>query len=309
MAARVLLTTWQEGGPAACARKLRAAAGMGLPIVLSGRRSARSVGAYFDLITDDGRLFYGDSFHLGYFPGGDESLAEALDAHTDLVAGLAGVADAEHVLDVGCGIGAPALRMASKHRCRVTGLNISREQVRQANELIAQVDLSDRISIQRADARTLEFPDDTFDAIVCLEVAGDVCVREDDKHRFVGELFRVLRPGGRVGFSDLSLRNAVSRTESKSVRSVLYHAATELVTDWPAIFRRHGFRTDHYRDILAQTLPTWDRLAAVYQERGREVERRYGRRLANRTIERLGRIRDVLAEHGLFPTFAAVKPR
>jgi hypothetical protein len=43
------------------------------------------------LITDDGRLFYGDTFHLGYFPQGDESLGEALDAHTDLVAELARV--------------------------------------------------------------------------------------------------------------------------------------------------------------------------------------------------------------------------
>ena len=36
------------------------------------------MGAYFDLITDEGRLFYGDSFHLGYFPRGGESLGEGV---------------------------------------------------------------------------------------------------------------------------------------------------------------------------------------------------------------------------------------
>ena len=59
---------------------------MALPIMLSGRRTAAGVAAYFDLITDEGRLFYGDSFHFGYFRTGSETLAQALDAHTDLVA-------------------------------------------------------------------------------------------------------------------------------------------------------------------------------------------------------------------------------
>jgi cyclopropane fatty-acyl-phospholipid synthase-like methyltransferase len=66
------------------------------------------VGAYFDLITDDGRLFYGDSFHFGYYPRKTETLAEALDAHTDLVGQLARVTPGAVVLDLGCGIGAEA---------------------------------------------------------------------------------------------------------------------------------------------------------------------------------------------------------
>jgi len=35
--------------------------------------------------------FFGDSFHFGFFPGGWQSLAQALDAHTDLVCELAGI--------------------------------------------------------------------------------------------------------------------------------------------------------------------------------------------------------------------------
>ena len=63
------------------------------------------VAAYFDLITEDGRLFFGDSFHFGFFPDGAQSLAQALDAHTDLVCELAGIRPGMRVLDVGCGIG------------------------------------------------------------------------------------------------------------------------------------------------------------------------------------------------------------
>jgi cyclopropane fatty-acyl-phospholipid synthase-like methyltransferase len=291
-----------------CARKLWAATAMGLPIIVHGHRTARSVGAYFDLITDDGRLFYGDSFHLGYFSGERDSLDEAIEAHTDLVAEFARLEDAESVLDVGCGLAAPALRIARRCGCRVTGVNISREQVRQARELIADHRLSDRVVVQRGDARALDFADASFDAIVCLEAAGDICVTEADKTGLVGELFRVLRPGGHVGFSDLALREGVSRAEDRDVRAVLYHSAAELVTDWPAIFVGQGFRVIECRDIISDTLPTWEHVRAVYQGRNGEVIRRYGRRLANRTIAHLERIRGTLAVYGTFPVIAALKP-
>ncbi len=304
----MLVATWQEAGLAGCARKLRAATVMGLPIVVRRHRTAQSVGAYFDLITDDGRLFYGDSFHLGYFTRERESLEEALEAHTDLVAEFARLEGAERVLDVGCGLAAPALRIARRCGCHVAGVNVSREQVRQGRELIADHGLSDRVVVQRGDARALDFADASFDAIVCLEAAGDICVTEADKTRLVGELFRVLRPGGHVGFSDLALREGVSRADDREVRAVLYHSAAELVTDWPAIFAGQGFRLVECRDIITETLPTWEHVRAVYQRRNDEVIHRYGRRLANRTIAHLERIRSVLALYGTFPVIAALKP-
>jgi cyclopropane fatty-acyl-phospholipid synthase-like methyltransferase len=303
-----MVATWQESGLTGCARTLCAAATMGLPVMVSGRRTARSVGAYFDLITDDGRLFYGDSFHLGYFPQGGETLSEALDAHTDLVAELARLADAGSVLDVGCGLAAPALRIAARHACSITGVNISREQVRQGNALIADSGLSDRVVVHRGDARALDFPDDSFDAIVCLEAAGDICVTEADKKRLVGELFRMVRPGGHVGFSDLAMRNRVSSADDRELRAVLYHSAAELVTDWPALFARQGFRIRECLDIISDTLPTWERVRAVYRLRDNEVVSRYGRRLADRTVAHLERIRGILATHGTFPVLAAQKP-
>ncbi len=277
-------------------------------MVVAHRRTASSVGSYFDLITDDGRMFYGDSFHLGYFAESGETLGEALDAHTDLVARLARVEGAAEVLDVGCGLAAPALRIAGRHGCRITGVNISREQVRQGNELIAEQGLSDRVVVRRGDARTLDFPDASFDAIVCLEAGGDICVTEADKSRLIAEFFRVLRPGGHVGFSDLALRAGVSAAEDRELRAVLYHSAAELVTDWPATFERNGFRIVECRDIIADTLPTWERVQAVYQGRNGEVVRRYGRRLARRTAAHLESIGSVLAAYGTYPALAAQKP-
>src|SRR5438093_7047406 len=151
MPARMLVTTWREQGPPGCARKLSAATRMALPVMLRGRRTLGGVAAYFDLITDEGRRFYSDSFHFGYFRTGSETLAQALDAHTDLVAEMARPAGEEHILDVGCGIGAPAVRIAERYGCEITAVNVSREQIRQGRQLIEQRRMSDRVRIVRAD--------------------------------------------------------------------------------------------------------------------------------------------------------------
>jgi O-methyltransferase StaMB len=308
VAARELVATCRELGVVACARKLRAAVRKELPVLLTGRRTAASVGAYFDLITDDGRLFYGDSFHLGYFRQGIESLSEALDAHTELVAEMARLEAGMQVLDVGCGIGAPAVQIARRHDCRVTGINVSREQVRQGRELVEAHGLSERVVIRRGDARALDLPDRSFDAVVCIEAAGDICVKPTDKDRLVAELHRVLRPGGHVGFSDLALRACPGAADDRALRAVLYHTGADLVTEWPAVFARSGFRVIEQRDIAAETMPSWDHARAVYAQRGGEVERRYGRTIATRTHARLDRIAALLAQQGSFPVLSAQKP-
>src|SRR6266700_1346658 len=303
----MLVTTWRDGGPAGSARKLSAAIRLALPVLVRGRRSAAGVGAYFDLITDEARLFYGDNFHVGYFRSGSETLAEALDAHTDLVGEMARLQAGQLVLDAGCGIGAPALRIADRYGCEITGVNISREQVRQGRRLIEERRMSRLIRIVRGDVRALDFPDASFDAIVCLEAAGDICVTEADKSRLVGELFRVLRPGGHVGFSDLALRARPSPAEDRALRAVLYHSGSELVTDWPAIFASNGFRVVECRDIISETLPTWEHARAVYERRDGEVTRRYGRWLVDRTLVHLEQISRILAAHGTFPVLCAHK--
>ena len=303
----MLMTIWREGGPAGSARKLWAAIRMALPVVVRGRRSAAGVAAYFDLITDDARLFYGDSFHVGYFRSGSETLAEALDAHTDLVGEMARLRARHLVLDAGCGIGAPALRIAERYGCEITGVNISREQVRQGRRLIEERRMSHRVRIARGDARALDFPDASFDAIVCLEAAGDICVDDRDKNRLVRDLHRVLRPGGHVGFSDLALHSCPSQEEDRALRAVLYHSGGELVTDWPALFVRHGFTIVDREDIIADTIETWERVRAVYEQRRVEAAHRYGHRLARRIRAQIDLIPGILAKYATFPVLSALK--
>lgn len=301
-------TIWREEGIGGCVRKASAAARMSAPLLLRRRRTAAGTGAYFDLVTDDSRRFYGDNFHFGYFPEGAETLAEAHDAHTDLVAMLADLQEGQHVLDIGCGLGAPAVRMARHHGCEFTGINISREQIRQGREMIAEAGMSHLVRIEYGDARKLPFPDDSFDAIVCVEVAGDICVSDADKQTLVSEMFRVLRPGGRVGFSDLALRSPPSRADRGILRSVFYDDGSSLVTDWPEVFVEQGFTVSEHRCIIRETMPTWEHVRSIYAADDGELAKRYGRAIARRVCSQIERLPEVLDRLGTFPVLAASKP-
>jgi cyclopropane fatty-acyl-phospholipid synthase-like methyltransferase len=308
MSARAAATIWREGGLRGLVRTGSAAIRMELPVLLRGGRTAASTGAYYDLVTDASRLFYGDNFHFGYFETGSETLAEAHDAHTDLVARLASLAEGQRVLDIGCGLGAPALRMARNHGCRITGINISREQIRQGRVMIAKEGMSDRVELVHGDARSLPFPDASFDAVVCVEVAGDICVADRDKQTLAGEMFRVLRPGGTVGFSDLALHTAATREERRILRAIFYDDGGHLVTDWPAVFEQAGFTVAEHRSILEQTQPTWEHVRAFIDGNDSELARRYGAGVARKTAAQIAQLPPVLARIATFPVLGARKP-
>lgn len=293
-------------GKATCAARAQ------LRRLLCRRRTVRGVAAYFDLITDDGRLFFGDSFHFGYFPGGGLTLAQALDAHTNLVCELAGIRPGMRVLDVGCGIGEPARRIASRIDCKIVGLNISREQVRQGRELIAGAGLAARVDIRHGNVLRMPLPDAGFDAAICLEAGGDICVRAADKPRLLAELRRVLRPGGQVGFSDLVFDRLPTAAEDRALRALLYHSGRELLTDWPGLFAAAGFRLGTVCDIQAQTLPTWQHVQAAYHQHAKQVQVRYGRRLglgiARRIDIQVAQVAAAINRCGSYPALSATTP-
>lgn len=135
------------------------------------------------------RLLLGDSFH----PGGL--------ALTRRLGTLLHLGPDDHVLDVAAGPGASALELARIFGCRVTGVDFSAEQVRRANVAAAAGGLADRVQFRQGDAEQLPFDDGRFDALVCECAFCTV----PDKPTAASELFRVLRPSGRLGLSDIAL--------------------------------------------------------------------------------------------------------
>lgn len=101
-----------------------------------------------------------------YWPDGVTALAAAEDAMLELYAERAGLADGQHVLDLGCGWGSFALWAAARYpNSRFTAISNSRTQ----RDFIASRGLPN-VEARTADVRTLELPAGAFDRVVSIEM-------------------------------------------------------------------------------------------------------------------------------------------
>ena len=108
-------------------------------------------------------------------------------------------AEPARVLDVACGAGGTT-RWLRDHlpAARLTATNLSQEQIEATRRRVADAD------VRWMDGARLEFPDATFDWVVCVEAAFHF----DTRVRFLEEARRVLRPGGLLLVTDLVTRRS-----------------------------------------------------------------------------------------------------
>lgn len=105
----------------------------------------------------------------------------------------------QHVLEVASGSGGPALYLADRASCHVTGIDSNEHGVAEATRAALDSHQSHRISFRVADANSpLPFANDTFDALVCIDSMNHF----PDRLRVFQEWQRVLLPGRRAVFTD-----------------------------------------------------------------------------------------------------------
>ncbi len=64
---------------------------------------------------------------------------------------------ADHVIDIGSGLGGPSRYLAATYGCRVSGVDLTPEFVETAIALTARVGLSDRVNFRVGSALDLPF--------------------------------------------------------------------------------------------------------------------------------------------------------
>jgi len=138
---------------------------------------------------------WGEHMHHGYYGADGTQKKDRRIAQIDLIEELlnwAGVTHAEHILDVGCGIGGSSLYLAAKFNASATGITLSPVQAARAKERAQAAGLSARADFQVTDALNMPFADDSFDLVWSLESGEHM----PDKRKFLQECYRVLKPGG-----------------------------------------------------------------------------------------------------------------
>ncbi|MHA6625943.1 class I SAM-dependent methyltransferase [Pseudonocardia sichuanensis] len=139
------------------------------------------------------------SYSSAWFADGGDDLAAAQLRKIDGVLDIAGVRAGQHVLEIGTGWGALAIR-AAQRGARVTTLTISAEQARLAEERIAAAGAADRVQVLLRDYREAQ---GGYDAVVSVEMVEAVGVRYWPT--YFAALDRLLRPGGRVGLQAITM--------------------------------------------------------------------------------------------------------
>lgn len=130
---------------------------------------------------------------------------------------LLAIQDDDRVLDLGCGRGLGSFIIACLNpRSRVTGIDLSLENIRVASSLYRTYNLEFLVD----DAMCLQFANETFNSVLCLEAAFHF----PDRDKFLKETYRILQRGGRLVLVDFMWK-------TKYDREILDHELTSLVKD------------------------------------------------------------------------------
>lgn len=149
------------------------------------------------------------------------------------------------VLEIGCGSGRYALYLAEKIGCRVVGVDTNQEGIRNANELARTNNLTAKASFEAADAsQRLSFSDQAFDAVY----ANDVLCHIPGRLSLLRELFRVLKPGGRMLFSDALVVGGLISNEEVARRSSIGYYVFIPRGENEKLIEQAGFRLLQSRD-------------------------------------------------------------
>ena len=135
------------------------------------------------------RLILGDSLH----PGGLRA-TNRLGRAMELQPGW-------RVLDLACGLGTSATAISRVFRCHVTGLELGAAAATGSRQRALEQPVPANVAFVRGDAEMPPFHSGAFDAVV-IECATSLFA---DKSAAIAEVRRLLRPGGVIGLSDVTV--------------------------------------------------------------------------------------------------------
>lgn len=232
---------------------------------------------YFDGLIEGFRSGeMGRNVHLGYWdhppalstpcaPGEFEAAQARL---TDILVGLADLAEGQDVLDVGCGFGGTLEAVGKWRNMRRVGVNIDPRQLDICRSLARN---ESPLTLVAADACALPFRAGSFDRVFCVEAMFHFRSR----NRFLREAADALRAGGRLTLSDILLRDP-GREAPMNLADIETTIQREY-GPWPRPWielgeivdaaREAGLVFDRGADATRQTLPTY-RVTAPQQGDG-----------------------------------------
>lgn len=244
-------------------------------------REANSVGREYDAWSEEGILeyYWGEHIHLGYYKP-EEIRNKVLPPKKNFIQAKFDFIDEMlnfgsfslnnspsndiplSILDVGCGIGGTSRYLAKKlsNGSSVTGITLSNKQAERAKELAVQQGVTNADFLVM-DALNMTFPDNSFDYVWACESGEHM----PDKKRYVEEMIRVLKPGGKIVIATWCQRDEGNRPFNSFEKQMLQFLYSEWthpffisINDYRKLMEGTGsMSTITTADWTPQTISSW----------------------------------------------------
>jgi 27-O-demethylrifamycin SV methyltransferase len=217
--------------------------------------------SHYDHVTDAWDLLLGADLHYGVFDSPADALPTATARLTDRMIEAVRPEPGVAVLDVGCGTGHSACRLAAEQGAEVLGITPSTIGIERATARATAEGLTAKVRFEARDGMANGLPDDSFDRVWVLESSH--LMRHRD--RLISECARVLRPGGRIALCDLMLARPMPFDEVRRLhkplavlRDAFGAARMETRAVYEQLFADSGIDVDVSLDLTEATRPTFD---------------------------------------------------
>jgi tocopherol O-methyltransferase len=189
--------------------------------------------------------------HYGVWDAGVKNTPEAiLNTNRQLIL-MGGITDKDTVLDAGCGVGGSSVYVAKHSGADVTGITLSARQVTTATAFATSSGLQQRVRFLERDYTNTGFGDHSFTVAWAIESVQTA----NDKSLFFKEMYRLLKPGGRIVMADMFKPYAYDISTEKDMQITLNGwAISDMLTvqEMEKIAGEQGFRLAKDRDVTRE---------------------------------------------------------
>ncbi|KAF6141712.1 hypothetical protein GIB67_027890 [Kingdonia uniflora] len=164
------------------------------------------------------------------------------------------------IVDVGCGIGGPAIYLAKKYGAKCIGIDITPYNVQRGREISNAQGLGDKVTFQVGDALQLPFPNGKFDLVWSSECG----IHLPDKTKFVSELVRIAAPGATIILIDSCHRDLANEESLKLDEEEFFLKNKSLLPEWVSCAQYvNMFKSNLIKDIKSvdwseHVAPFWE---------------------------------------------------
>jgi sarcosine/dimethylglycine N-methyltransferase len=189
-------------------------------------------------------------------------------AANDALAKRAQIGNGTRVADFCAGLGGPSRYFAHRYGADVTGIELTPSRVKGAEELTRRVGLQQTVRFIEGDVTRVPLPDASVDVVISQEALLHV----PDKPRALKEAWRILRPGGRLVFTDWVAHRPLSDTDKALMWDGMAVTGLYDLPTYTRLVEAAGFITSPAEDLTSEWGQILKDRLAMYQRLRKETQ-------------------------------------